>query len=74
MDNKKAYEMFKRIYPEKEITCYPKEIDDKHSLVTSDFPDGRFYFIVTKNTVSSSYDSEEKAMKSISPKSRDYER
>lgn len=50
---------FKRVYPE----FYPSIIEttENAGIVETDFPDGTFYFIVTKNSVSASYNSLESA-------------
>lgn len=62
MTNTDAYKMFKSVYPERYVNGFAQAIDTTHSLITADFPDGRFYFIVTPSSVSSSYDNREQAI------------
>lgn len=60
-------EMFKRIYPEREISCSAEMLNDKKCLITGDFPDGTFYFVAEKNTLSCSYNSRKDAIKREAP-------
>lgn len=47
--------LFKRIYPEPEITIVDILMLDHNCIMTVDFPDGIFYFIVDEKTVSNGY-------------------
>lgn len=66
-----AIKQFRRIYPELEISAFfeafnpDKKGEASNFIVTADFPDGTFYFIVTENSVSSSYNTREDAIRSI---------
>lgn len=73
MTNAEAYKMFKSVYPERDIYAYAKEIDGENCLVTADFPDGRFYFVVSQNCVSASYNSEEQAVKSVKTETKTFD-
>ena len=54
---------FRKVYPEENIEIVKTEgLWPNRYLITADFPDGRFYFLVTPNSVSSAFDSREKAM------------
>ena len=54
--------LFRKFYPEKEIKSVILKYSDKASLIEAKFPDGIFWFIVTKDSVSSSYSNKKKAM------------
>lgn len=54
---------FRRVYPAINIGLGDiKPLDDEKGIVEGKFPDGIFYFIVSKNSVSSYYDTLKQAM------------
>lgn len=53
---------FRNVYPERSvIPGYIEPLDDEKGIVEGKFPDGTFFFIVSENSVSSSYDTFERA-------------
>ncbi len=56
---------FKQVYPERDIMIYHCNIFGEKAIVTAEFPDGTFYFVVTERSVSSAYRSFEDAQKAI---------
>lgn len=58
----KFRESFRTVYPEKEVRIIiVNAMNENEAIIHAVFPDGSFFFIVTENTVSHSYDSFEKA-------------
>lgn len=53
---------FRRVYPENKIRSTVLKYSDRAALIEATFPDGVFWFVVTKNSVSSSYSNKNKAM------------
>lgn len=47
--------LFKRVYPEPEITILDILMLDNNCIMTVDFPDGIFYFVVDDYTISNGY-------------------
>lgn len=54
---------FRRVYPENFIHIKDVSTMGKVAVITSEFPDGEFYFAVTKGEVSPSFNSFEAARK-----------
>lgn len=53
-----AISMFRRVYPDNSVHIQSvSQKDDNLFFVHAVFPDGSFWFLVTKNTVSPSYKS-----------------
>lgn len=65
MEREEVIAFFKKIYPERDITCFASKINDTYWLIEASFPDGEFYFIASKNSLSSSFNTKEDALKSI---------
>jgi hypothetical protein len=66
MTREEAIKMFRRVYPESEISIGKiTPVDEEHFVLNTYFPDGDFSFVVEKNCVSHSYNSEEEAIRSI---------
>lgn len=63
MERNDAIDMFKKIYPEKEIHGSAEKINKNNYLIKGDFPDGTFYFVATKTTLSPAYKTKEEAIK-----------
>ncbi len=61
IDKNTAIKMFNRIYPEFRGIIVAETNDGV--IIEADFPDGTFYFKVTENMVSSSYNTLEDAKK-----------
>ncbi|MEE3344714.1 MAG: hypothetical protein VZS44_11510 [Bacilli bacterium] len=57
--------MFRKIYSEQEIKIRNINLFDNCSILEADFPDGTFYFVVTNNSVSSSFNTYSDAKRSI---------
>lgn len=58
MDNEmksKYIRTFKRVYPEPEINIIDIKLFKNNCIMTVEFPDGIFYFVVDDNTISHSY-------------------
>ena len=65
MTKDEAIRQFKRIYPESFIRVLNADkVKDKY-IISAYFPDGIFYFVVSENSVSSSYDTESDAKRRI---------
>ena len=47
--------IFKRIYPEKDVTILETEDNGPYATIKAQFPDGIFYFVVTDSMVSQAY-------------------
>ncbi len=62
MNSKDAIDMFKKIYPEKEISGLAEKIDNNNYLIKGEFPDGTFYFVATKSTLSPAYNTKKDAI------------
>lgn len=66
MDKYTALKTFKHVYHENSITVlHTEQIDEKNWLIEADFPDGIFYFTVSENTVSNSYNDADSAIRSV---------
>lgn len=57
--------MFRSVYPEPQIQISRYEIHGSKAIIEAYFPDGVFYFVVTKNSVSSAYNSYDYAIKQL---------
>ncbi len=60
-----AIKSFKKVYSERDIMVNNCNIFGEKAIVTAEFPDGTFYFVVTERSVSSAYRSFEDAQKAI---------
>ena len=56
-----AKKQFHRVYPEFPFKVLGASQDKEAVIIKCYFPDGAFYFRVTNNSVSHSYDTQEKA-------------
>ena len=56
---------FRKVYPEKEIIVINCHIQNNKGIIEASFPDGVYYFVVTENSVSSSYNSLKEAKNSM---------
>lgn len=56
---------FRQVYPERDIHIMSSDVKGDKCVIGANFPDGDFYFVVTKNSVSSAYKSQTQALKSI---------
>ena len=66
MDNTEAIKSFRRVYSEDEASIL-KVTDTKtdNKIITAQFNDGIFYFVVGKDTVSASYNTKMDALKHV---------
>ena len=63
MTKTEAINEFRTIYPEKEVHInYCVKVNDKY-LISTTFPDGDFYFIVSNNSISCGYATKEMALR-----------
>lgn len=61
MSRENVIKQFRFIYPENEIHIVGiHEFKDK-AIVTANFPDGRYFFVVDEHSVSYSYDTFDRA-------------
>jgi len=66
MEKQDFIKTFKRIYPEDFIRVLRVNIiDENTAILGTAFPDGLFFFVVGNGSVSSSYNSEDEAMRYI---------
>lgn len=63
--SKKFIAQFREVYPEKEVQIVSCECFGDKAIIDAEFPDGEFWFVVSKNTVSRSYNSNSAVLKAL---------